>query len=90
MTLYIRSWSESTLRQALLISNRSNKDIEQILHQFWSLYEHEVKNNFDQLLNIYMNYTYLILKKKEEKPWVEAKIYKQNNQNIGLYKSVSQ
>ncbi|CAF3720825.1 unnamed protein product [Rotaria sordida] len=64
MTLYVRSWSESTLEQALLINNRSKQDIEQILNQFWSLYNHDARKQVDQLLDICMNFTYLILKKK--------------------------
>jgi hypothetical protein len=67
MTLFIRSWSESTLKQALLINNRSKQDIEQILNQFWSLYEQEARKGFYQLSDICMNYTYLILKKTKER-----------------------
>jgi hypothetical protein len=63
MTLYVRSWSELILKQTLLINNRSEKDIERILNQFWSLYEHKLRKDFQQLLDIFMNYTTLILKK---------------------------
>ncbi|CAF0909504.1 unnamed protein product [Rotaria sordida] len=65
MTLYTRSWSELTLKQALLVNNRSKQDIEQILDQFWSLFNYNARKEFNQLLNICMNYTYLILKKKK-------------------------
>ncbi len=65
MTLYIRGWTESTLKHSLLINNRSEKDIQQILNQFWSLYEHEARKECYQLLDICINYTYMILKKKQ-------------------------
>ncbi|CAF1132389.1 unnamed protein product [Didymodactylos carnosus] len=61
ITLYIRSWSELTLKQALLINNRSKKDIEQMLNQFWSLYDQEVRNEFHKVLDLCMNYTYLVI-----------------------------
>ncbi|CAF3663667.1 unnamed protein product [Rotaria sp. Silwood1] len=63
ITLYIRGWSESTLKQVLLINNRSKQDIEQILNRFWSLFDHEARKEFYHLLDISINLTYLILKK---------------------------
>lgn len=66
MTLYIRSWSEPILKQTLLINNRSKEDIEQILDQYWSLYDNELRKGPEQLLNLCMNYTYLILKKMKK------------------------
>ena len=66
MTAYVRSWSESILRQVLLTNNRTNEDIERIQDQFWSLYKHEARKEFDQLVEMCMNYIYLILKKKEK------------------------
>ena len=66
VTLFVCSWSDSILKQTLLRNNRPENDIEQILKQFWSLYEYEARKQFDQLLNISMNYIYLILKKNEQ------------------------
>lgn len=67
MTSYIRSWSESILRQTLVSNNRSTQDIEQIVEQFWLLYELEARKELDQFVKMCMNYIYLILRKKEEK-----------------------
>lgn len=67
MTSYVRSWCEPILKQTFLINNRSKEDLEQILNQYWSLYGQEVRLGLDQLIDIRMNYTYLILKKKIKK-----------------------
>ncbi|CAF0856886.1 unnamed protein product [Adineta steineri] len=64
LTSYVRSWSESILKQALFENNKSEKDIEQTINQFWNLYDQEVRKRFDQFLNIRSNVIYLILKKK--------------------------
>lgn len=64
LTLYVRSWSESILQNALILNYRSNDDIEKIQEQFWSTYECQLKTQLDQLLNMHMNLTYLVLKKK--------------------------
>ncbi|CAF0844401.1 unnamed protein product [Didymodactylos carnosus] len=66
MALYVRSWSESTLKHALLVNNRLKEDIEQILNQFWSLYEHQVRKECYQLVDMYINFTSLVLKKKKK------------------------
>ncbi|UJR12303.1 hypothetical protein I4U23_016480 [Adineta vaga] len=63
---YVRSWSESILKQTLMTSNRSREEIEQIQSQFWSLYSDELRKEFNQLLDMHMNFTYLILKKKND------------------------
>ncbi|UJR34521.1 hypothetical protein I4U23_021929 [Adineta vaga] len=63
---YVRSWSESILKQTLMTSNRSREEIEQIQSQFWSLYSDELRKEFNQLLDTHMNFTYLILKKKND------------------------
>lgn len=65
MTAYIRSWSDAILQQVLLMNHRSNEDIKQIQDQFWSSYEHEARKELPQLVDMRMNYIYLILKKKE-------------------------
>ena len=65
MTSYVRSWSESILRQTLVINNRSSQDIEQIAERFWSLYELETRKELDQFVTMHMNYIYLILRKKK-------------------------
>ena len=63
ITPYVRSWSEAILEQTLTINNRSKSDIEQVLNQFWPLYDQLVRENVDRFVDSRMNYTYLILKK---------------------------
>ena len=64
MASYVRSWSELTLKKALVDNHRPENEIGQTLNQFWSLYEQEARKEVSQLLDIHMNFVYLILKKK--------------------------
>ena len=62
-TQFMRSWSESALREALQITKeRSLNDIEERLNQFWSLYEQTVKENPGQHDSQSFR-TFLVLKK---------------------------
>ncbi len=62
-TQFMRSWSESALREALESSGeRSQNDIEALLNQFWTIYEQEVKERPDE--HDSQSYrTFLVLKK---------------------------
>ncbi|CAF3129509.1 unnamed protein product [Rotaria sp. Silwood2] len=68
MTQYVRSWSESTLKQALMVNNRSKQDTEHILNECWSLFSHKAREQWDQLLDLRMNFTYVVLRKKKASP----------------------
>jgi hypothetical protein len=62
-TQFVRSWGEPSLRQALEMNDhRSEKDIEALLNQFWTMYEREVKEHSNQF-DTSSSRTYLILKK---------------------------
>ncbi|CAF4290999.1 unnamed protein product [Adineta steineri] len=54
---------ELILKQALLDNNKSKKDMQQAMNQFWNLYDEEVQTRFDEVLNIRSNVIYLILNK---------------------------
>ena len=64
MASYVRSWSELTLKQALVDNHRAEQQIEPLLQQFWALYEQEARKEVSQLLDTRMNFIYLILQKK--------------------------
>ncbi|CAF1004136.1 unnamed protein product [Rotaria sp. Silwood1] len=62
-----RTYTESPLRQALEDNGRLKEEVDNILTQFWTLYEQEVKKKPDDYKAIMYN-TYLVLKKiKSEK-----------------------
>ncbi|CAF0868051.1 unnamed protein product [Adineta steineri] len=62
VTSFMRSWSESSLKQALEINKQSTEEINQILHQFWTLYEQEIRANPHEYIAC-AYFTHLILKK---------------------------
>jgi len=64
LTPIMRTWSETILRQAIQSNGRSLEDIENILKQFWILFEKEVRerpNAYEHPICFYN--TYLILQK---------------------------
>ncbi|CAF1489194.1 unnamed protein product [Rotaria sordida] len=61
-TQWTRSWVESVLRQTLEMHERSTKDIETILDQYWTHFENAAKERpHDDIVNMCDNY--LVLKK---------------------------
>ncbi len=61
-TQFVRSWSESALRQALETSQRSQNDVEVLLEQFWTIFKQEVKAKPDEHDSQSFR-TFLVLKK---------------------------
>ncbi|CAF1354069.1 unnamed protein product [Rotaria sordida] len=62
-TQFMRSWSEPSLREVLEKNeHRSRDEIEQLLDEFWNMYERKVKKYSNQF-DIFFCETYLILKK---------------------------
>lgn len=62
-TNFQRSWSESALREMLQSNGqRTKEDIEQFLHQFWSLYKEKMKETPTEC-NSDLYQTFLVLKK---------------------------
>ncbi|CAF1238454.1 unnamed protein product [Adineta steineri] len=63
LTMLMQSGTELALKQSLQINGRSNQEIDEIIMQFWHLYEQTINNEvFENDINTYA--TYLILKKE--------------------------
>ncbi|CAF1453555.1 unnamed protein product [Adineta steineri] len=63
VTMLMQSGTELALKQSLQINGRSNQEIDEIIMQFWHLYEQTINNEvFENDINTYA--TYLILKKE--------------------------
>lgn len=62
LTQVMRGWTESSLRQALEVTGRSEEDIKNVLTHFWALYEQLVKQSPHEHDSAFFE-TYLILKK---------------------------
>ncbi|CAF1321860.1 unnamed protein product [Rotaria magnacalcarata] len=62
LTMLMRPGTDSALKEALKLNQRTNQEVEHISTQFWSLFEEKLKlESYDGNINTYA--TYLILKK---------------------------